>query len=480
MQSHLGNNNNNNLTTSDTERATVGTELTFNEFGLHPDLLKTITKSGYTTPTPIQSQSIPAVLSGRDVMGAAQTGTGKTAAFTLPVLHRIMPFASHSTSPARHPVRALILTPTRELADQVAENVERYCSTSALRSTAVYGGIDIRPQKEMLRQGCELLIATPGRLLDHLEQKNVNLSQVGVLVLDEADRMLDMGFMPDLERIVQYLPKQRQNLLFSATFSPEIRKLARTMLVNPVEITVASKNQTADTVTQLVYQVAEKDKKAALLYLLMTQYTKQVIVFANTKIEVNRLSRFLTQEGVSAEAIHGDRSQYERTRTLEDFKAGKVQVLVATDVAARGLDVAGLPCVINYDLPFNPEDYVHRIGRTGRAGAKGKAIAFYNKAEDEQLLDNVQQLIKTDFKVERLDIPDLFKDRAVEQPRRSYHQQRKRESLDAFFYKPYEPDIGGAATEALAKNVADVYDRQDEPMLAVLLGGGRKSSVEDK
>ncbi len=269
-------------------------------------------------------------------------------------------------------------------------------------------------------------------------------------------------------------------MLFSATFSPEIRKLARTILVNPVEITVASNNQTADTVTQLVYQVGERDKKATLLYLLMTQYTKQVIVFANTKLEVNRLSRFLTQEGVSAEAIHGDRSQYERTRTLEDFKAGKVQVLVATDVAARGLDVAGLPCVINYDLPFNPEDYVHRIGRTGRAGAKGKAIAFYNKEEDEQLLANVQQLIKIDFKVERLDIPELFKNRAVEQPRRSYYQQSKRETIDAFFYKPYEPDASDSVAESVPKTPQRVYERQEEPMLAVLLGGGRKTKTSDK
>jgi superfamily II DNA/RNA helicase len=478
MQSHSSNNNNNSIP-SDTSQSAESEVQTFNDFGLHADLLKAITKSGYTKPTPIQAQAIPAVLAGRDVMGAAQTGTGKTAAFTLPVLHRIMPFASHSTSPARHPVRALILTPTRELADQVADNVERYCSTSALRSTAIFGGVDIRPQKEQLRQGCELLIATPGRLLDHLEQKNVNLSQVGVLVLDEADRMLDMGFMPDLERIVGYLPKQRQNLMFSATFSPDIRKLARNILREPVEITVANKNQTADTVSQVVYKVAEREKRAALLYLLMTHYSEQVIVFANTRLEVNRLSRFLNQEGVSAEPIHGDRSQIERTRTLEDFKAGKVQVLVATDVAARGLDVAGLPCVINYDLPFNPEDYVHRIGRTGRAGAKGTAIAFYNEAEDGLLLDNVQQLIDKKFKVERLDIPGLFKGRVTEQPRRSssYHQQAKREPIDAFFYKPYEPSQA-STVEASSKQPHNVSEKQ-EPMLAVLLGGGKKTKPQD-
>lgn len=480
MQSH-SNNNNKNSTTPETEQSAEKETLSFDDFSLHPDLLKAIIKSGYTTPTPIQAESIPAVLAGRDVMGAAQTGTGKTAAFTLPVLHRIMPFASHSTSPARHPVRALILTPTRELADQVAENVERYCSTSALRSTAIYGGVDIRPQKEELRQGCELLIATPGRLLDHLEQKNVNLSQVGVLVLDEADRMLDMGFMPDLERIVNFLPKQRQNLLFSATFSAEIRRLARTILHDPIEITVANKNQTADTVTQLVYTIDEKYKRAALLYLLMTHYSKQVIVFANTKLEVNRLSRFLTQEGVSAEPIHGDRSQYERTRTLEDFKAGKVQVLVATDVAARGLDVAGLPCVINYDLPFNAEDYVHRIGRTGRAGAKGVAIAFYNEAEEEQQFANVQQLVNKEFIVERLDIPEPFIKRSVEQPRRSYYQQSKREPIDTFFYTPYQPDSSDSAvTTSSEKSAQSLHDRQQEPMLAILLGGGKKSKSGHK
>lgn len=470
-------NNNNNSTTSDSSQSAASEVSSFGDFGLHADLLKAITKSGYTKPTPIQAQAIPAVLAGRDVMGAAQTGTGKTAAFTLPVLHRIMPFASHSTSPARHPVRALILTPTRELADQVAENVERYCSTSALRSAAIYGGVDIRPQKDELRQGCELLIATPGRLLDHLEQKNVNLSQVGVLVLDEADRMLDMGFMPDLERIVSYLPKQRQNLMFSATFSPEIRKLARSILSDPIEITVANKNQTADTVTQIVYDIAERNKRSALLYLLMTHYSEQVIVFANTRLEVNRLCRFLTQEGVSAEAIHGDRSQFERSRTLEDFKAGKVQVLVATDVAARGLDVAGLPCVINYDLPFNPEDYVHRIGRTGRAGAEGTAIAFYNEAEESQQLANIQHMVKKDFKRERLEIPEQFKGRTKEQPRRSYHQQTKREPIDAFFYKPYEPDLSHSMAQPSKQQ--NQQDKQ-EPMVAVLLGGGRKIKTQDR
>lgn len=480
MSGHSSDNNNNASTSSEQQYSNAQPPLTFADFGLDPALLKAIEQSGYKHPTPIQAQSLPAVLAGRDVMGAAQTGTGKTAAFTLPVLHRIMPFASHSTSPARHPVRALILTPTRELADQVAENVERYCSTSPLRSMAVYGGVDIRPQKDELRQGCELLIATPGRLLDHLEQRNVNLNQVAVLVLDEADRMLDMGFMPDLERIVSYLPKQRQNLLFSATFSPEIRRLAREILVDPVEITVAQKNQTADTVEQLVYQLPEDRKQAALLYLLMTHYTKQVIVFANTKLAVNRLTRFLTQEGIKAEAIHGDRSQYERTRTLDDFKAAKVHVLVATDVAARGLDVAGLPCVINYDLPFNAEDYVHRIGRTGRAGAKGKAIAFYDAQEEEQLLASIEKLVNKNFKPEVLAIPEIFLERAQERPRRSSYYAPKREPLDVFFYKPYEPDGSDAAVEQASAAAHHKNDRNQEPMVAVLLGGGRDVKIQEK
>ncbi len=298
-----------------------------------------------------------------------------------------MPMANPSASPARHPVRALILTPTRELADQVAESVKRYGKGTNLRSTVVFGGVDIGPQKEALRNGCEVLIATPGRLLDHVEQRNVNLSQVGILVLDEADRMLDMGFLPDLERIIRLLPTPRQTLLFSATFSNEIRKLGRTYLVQPVEIEVAKRNATADTVTQIAYALPAEQKRAAVVHLVKSRGLKQVIVFSNTKIGTARLARQLELDGVRAESIHGDKTQGDRMKALDAFKAGDLEVLVATDVAARGLDVAGVPCVINYDLPFNAEDYVHRIGRTGRAGAKGEAIALYTPAEEKFLIE---------------------------------------------------------------------------------------------
>ena len=479
------------------------TPSSFSDFGLHPDLLKAISLSGYTTPTPIQAQAIGPIIDGRDVMGAAQTGTGKTAAFTLPVLHRMMPFASHSTSPARHPVRALILTPTRELADQVADNVKRYSDTSPLRAEVVFGGVDIYPQRDALRRGCEVLIATPGRLLDHIEQKNVSLSQVNVLVLDEADRMLDMGFMPDLERILRYLPKQRQSLLFSATFSPEIRKLARTFLNNPIEISVAASNATASTVTQVAYKIPEEKRKAALIYLLKSQDLSQVIVFSNTKVAASRIAREIAKEGITASSIHGDKSQLERSRTLDAFKAGEIRVLVATDVAARGLDVAGLDGVINIDLPYNAEDYVHRIGRTGRAGASGHAIAFYSD-KNENLLNDIEKLIKAPIPKEELVIPDEFLQRYMlrsqsdRQPRHSRgddrgnrherHDRHDRHSrhdgfakhypaakpapIDEFFYRPYDADNDTAepVTHAPKRDLPS-FGGQSQEMVAVLLGG---------
>ncbi|NEN76304.1 DEAD/DEAH box helicase [Pelistega sp. NLN82] len=447
--------------------------LTFNDFGLHPDLLKAIQLSGYTNPTPIQAQAIGPIIDGYDVMGAAQTGTGKTAAFTLPLLHRMMPFASTSTSPARHPVRALILTPTRELADQVADNVKRYAETSPLRSAVVYGGVDIHAQKEELRRGCEVLIATPGRLLDHIEQKNISLAQVNVLVLDEADRMLDMGFMPDLERILHHLPVQRQSLLFSATFSPDIRKLGRTFLKNPIEISVAASNTAASTVTQIAYKVPNEHKKAALVFLLKTRKLSQVIIFSNTKIGTAQIARDLTQEGITAESIHGDKSQMERTRALEAFKEGRVQVLVATDVAARGLDVAGLDCVINMDLPYNPEDYVHRIGRTGRAGASGIAIAFYGDHNEKQLGD-IEALMKTAVPKEDLYIPDVFLERYHPGRKKdTYHRYSKQEPIDPFFYAPYDPEEDDGLLESSTIEKRD-FPEVNAPPLAVLLGGRPK------
>ena len=452
---------------------------TFAEFGLHPQLLQSIVDTGYTTPTPIQAQALPAVMTGRDVMGAAQTGTGKTAAFTLPILHRLMPLANTSASPARHPVRALILAPTRELADQVYESVKRYSKHTPLRSAVVFGGVDIGPQKDALRRGCEVLVATPGRLLDHVEQKTVNLSQVGILVLDEADRMLDMGFLPDLDRIVRLLPKQRQGLLFSATFSNEIRKLGRSYLNQPVEIEVAARNATADTVTQIAYEMTSDAKRAAVVHLVKSRGLKQVIVFSNTKIGTSRLARELERDGVRAESIHGDKSQVDRMKALEAFKSGELEVLVATDVAARGLDVAGVPCVINYDLPHNAEDYVHRIGRTGRAGASGEAIALFTPDEVRYLQD-IEKLIKRQVPRGTLDVPRELVARShtrersnnVRRDRRgssSHGYTTPRQPVDDFFYKPYEPSASSPAAAPQSDSRPSTPKRQ----LAVLLGGGR-------
>ncbi|AVR98409.1 DEAD/DEAH box helicase [Pseudoduganella armeniaca] len=372
-------------------------QVRFSDFGLSPDILRALTDQGYEYPTPIQAQAIPVVLQGRDVMGAAQTGTGKTAGFSLPIIQLLLAHASPSMSPARHPVRALILTPTRELAVQVAENVAAYSRHTPLRSTVVYGGVDMKPQTAILRNGVEIIIATPGRLLDHIEQKTVSLGQVQMFVMDEADRMLDMGFLPDLQRIINLLPKQRQNLMFSATFSPEIKKLANSFLNSPVTIEVARSNATADKVTQVVYKVLEEHKRDAVAHILRSREMKQVIVFSNTKIGASRLARGLEQEGMKASAIHGDKTQQERMAALEAFKRGEIDVLVATDVAARGLDISDLPCVINYDLPYNAEDYVHRIGRTGRAGASGDAISIYSD-KDERLLADIEKLIKQTIK----------------------------------------------------------------------------------
>ncbi|MDO4681629.1 MAG: DEAD/DEAH box helicase [Lautropia sp.] len=374
----------------------------FSDFGLHPDILRAITEAGYTRPTPIQAAAIPVVMTGQDVMAAAQTGTGKTAGFSLPIIHALMPTASHSASPARHPVRALIIAPTRELADQIHDNVKGYCRFTPLRSAAVFGGVDMQPQMTALRQGVEILIATPGRLLDHVQQKSVNLSQVQLLVLDEADRMLDMGFLPDIQRIINLLSPRRQNLMFSATFSDEIRKLAKRFLNNPKLIEVARPNTLAENVEQTVYRVESDDlKRDAVAWLIRERQIEQVIVFSNTKIGAGRLARQLQKEGLQAEAIHGDKSQQERLQTLEGFKQGSIKVLVATDVAARGLDIAELPAVINYDLPHSPEDYVHRIGRTGRAGASGMALSLMS-ARDQKALAEIEKLTKRSLKVEAL------------------------------------------------------------------------------
>jgi ATP-dependent RNA helicase RhlE len=375
---------------------------TFDQLGLLPELLRAITDAGYTTPTPIQTQAIPIILAGKDVMGGAQTGTGKTAGFTLPLLQRLARHASSSPSPARHPVRALILAPTRELAMQVHQSVVTYSKHLPLRSVCIYGGVDIRPQIAELREGREIVVATPGRLLDHVQQKSVTFNFVEVLVLDEADRMLDMGFIPDIKRILAMLPKERQSLLFSATFSNEIKNLADSMLKAPQLIEVAKRNTVIDTITHRVYPVASDLKRSLLVHLLTHQDDlQQVLVFVGTKFGASRLAVYLARQGIAADAIHGDKSQQQRTEALEGFKSGKIRVLVATDVAARGLDIDDLPHVINYELPHTAEDYIHRIGRTGRAGKHGDATSLFSPEETQRLAD-IERLIKRP--IERVEI----------------------------------------------------------------------------
>ncbi len=470
----------------------------FTRFPLDPHILDAIREMGYVTPTPIQVQAIPVVLAGQDVMGAAQTGTGKTAGYGLPALQRILPKANTSMSPARHPVRVLILAPTRELAVQVNESLVKYASKTPLRVGVVYGGVDIKPQAEMLRRGVEVLTATPGRLLDHYEGHSVNLSQVEILILDEADRMLDMGFLPDIVRILNLLPKKRQNLMFSATFSPEVKKLAGNFLSHPVLVEVARENATADTVEQLVYQVHDSEKTDVLIDMLKHDGEdggpiKQVIVFVNAKITCRRLAATLKRVGIAADAIHGDKSQDERMAALQAFKKGEIEVLVATDVAARGLDIAELPMVINFDVPFGAEDYVHRIGRTGRAGVKGKAVMLATGG-DTRLVAAIEELTKQKFKLEERRAMTREQRRAGRSA--SQGEGRSRRSRDSWrdddregrrpvempkmpaavydpiFDQPYEP---GAAEPAAAPKVAEPFAARTQPrkkgMVAALLGG---------
>ncbi|MFN4238069.1 MAG: DEAD/DEAH box helicase [Vogesella sp.] len=358
--------------------------MSFAELGLAPEILRAIDEMGYSEATPIQAKAIPLVLSGRDLLAAAQTGTGKTAAFLLPILERLKKFANPSVSPAMHPVRALILSPTRELADQIGVNARAYTKYLPLRSTTIYGGMNMDPQVADLRRGVEIVIATPGRLLDHIQQKTIQLNKVDVLVLDEADRMLDMGFIQDIRKIMSLLPKERQTLLFSATFAPEIKKLAADFMRDPQTVEVARQNSTNAQVEQLVFAVDAYRKRALLSHLIRQREMSQVIVFCKTKISADQLSRDLKRDGHAAEAIHGDKAQSARLETLERFKSGEVKVLVATDVAARGLDISELPFVVNYEMPNSPEDYVHRIGRTGRAGASGVAISLMAPDETRQ------------------------------------------------------------------------------------------------
>ena len=506
----------------------------FADLGLDPAIMRAITETGYTTPTPIQAAAIPVVITGRDLKACAQTGTGKTAAFSLPLLQRLLPYANSSTSPAKHPVRALILTPTRELALQVYDNLKTYGKYLPYRIACVYGGTDIKPQIAELKLGVEFLVATPGRFLDLVEQKAVSLHSAQAIVLDEADRMLDMGFIPDVQRILNLLPKTRQGLLFSATFSTEIQKLADTMLQQPEFIEVARRNSVSETITHQVYPVAEHRKLPLLVNLLRTGEISQVLVFVRTKQGCGRLARALGHAGIKADAIHGDKSQSERMKALNAFKNGEIQTLVATDVAARGIDIEELPFVVNYELPHTPEDYVHRIGRTGRAGNLGNAISLVC-ADETTYLGDIEKLIKksitqsvvpgfepesdweyppsgkkrdrsalntqrTQDKAKRADRPERPERREGEgrrerEPRSERSDRgdrdaynRKRPSVgytpprlskvaaDGFdFTKPYEATPADASVASNPATPAPTHSRRPVRMVAALLGGGKKT-----
>ncbi|MEQ8798053.1 MAG: DEAD/DEAH box helicase [Salinisphaeraceae bacterium] len=376
--------------------------MSFSELGLNQTLQTAIANSGYTTPTPIQARGIPAVLAGRDVLAAAQTGTGKTAAFTLPILQKL---GDVGDKRGRKP-RVLVLTPTRELAAQVADSVRTYGRDLPVRTAVIFGGVGFGPQVDAFRRGVDIIVATPGRLLDHVRQGNVDLSALEMLVLDEADRMLDMGFIHDIRRVIERLPPKRQNLLFSATFSGDIRKLARTLLNNPEEIDVAPRNAPAELVDQKVVFVPKSRKRALLSWLIGSNNWRQVLVFTRTKHGANRLCKQLENDGLSAAALHGNKSQGARTRALDGFKSGSVRVLVATDIAARGIDIDALPHVINFELPNVPEDYIHRIGRTGRAGSEGEALALVD-GEEKTYLRDIQRLLKREIPVMTIEGFDL-------------------------------------------------------------------------
>lgn len=382
--------------------------MTFDSLGLQAEILRAVNEQGYTTPTPIQQQAIPIVLAGDDLLASAQTGTGKTAGFTLPLLHRLA--ANEKPINGRRPVRALILIPTRELAAQVGENVQSYSRYLKLRSLVVFGGVSINPQMMKLRGGVDVLVATPGRLLDLVQQNAVQLSNIEILVLDEADRMLDMGFIHDIRRILAKLPARRQNLLFSATFSDEIKALAEKLLNRPKLVEVARRNTASEQVSQQVHFVDKKRKRELLSYLIGKENWQQVLVFTRTKHGANHLAEQLNKDGITAAAIHGNKSQGARTRALEHFKTGEVRVLVATDIAARGIDIEELPHVVNYELPNVAEDYVHRIGRTGRAAASGSALSLVC-VDEHKLLRDIEKLLKKE--IPRLAIPGYEPDPSI-------------------------------------------------------------------
>jgi ATP-dependent RNA helicase RhlE len=417
---------------------------------LSAEIVQAVAAKGYTEPTPIQQQAIPVILAGGDLLGAAQTGTGKTAGFTLPILQRL------STTPApnkaavnRWPIRALILTPTRELAAQVEDSVQEYGKYVNLNSMTIFGGVNITPQIRRLKSRVDILVATPGRLLDHVQQRTVDLSHIEILVLDEADRMLDMGFIRDIRRILALLPKQRQNLLFSATFSNEIKSLASTLLNKPTVVEVARRNTSAELIEQQVYRVARTQKPALLTHLIQQHNWFQVLVFTRTKHGADRLAKHLLQNEISALAIHGNKSQSVRTKTLAKFKEGGVQVLVATDIAARGIDINDLPQVVNFELPDVPEDYVHRIGRTGRAGSSGGAMSLVCE-EEVRLLKAIERLIQRTLPQEIIKGFEPDPNEAPEPDRRNQGrpprgQQQQRRSSDSRDSRPSSsrPSTGG-------------------------------------
>ena len=457
--------------------------MSFNDLGLSAELLRAVSEQGYSQPTPIQAKAIPVMLQGRDILASAQTGTGKTAAFTLPLLQRLS-----ATEPATgfRPVRALVITPTRELAAQVGESINTYGKHLPLRCAVIFGGVNINPQFTVLRKGVDILVATPGRLLDHVGQKTLDLSRVEILVLDEADRMLDMGFIHDIRRVLALLPKQRQNLLCSATFSEEIKRLADGLLDSPSLIEVARRNTPAEGVSQVVHHVDKKRKSELLSFLIGSNKWQQVLVFTRTKHGANRLARHLELDGISAAAIHGNKSQTARTRALADFKRGAVRVLVATDIAARGLDIDQLPHVVNFELPNVPEDYVHRIGRTGRAGNEGEAVSLVC-VDEHKMLRDIEHVLKR--QVPTADIDGYAPDPSIAaEPIKNGRQNRGQA-------KPRSDHRGGAAERdkrpqaAAAKkpsgqrrrsraNNGNVHHHNARPQgdkdVGALLGGGRQ------
>ncbi len=411
--------------------------MNFDSLGLSAPLLKAIAEKGYSSPSPIQAEAIPAVLEGRDVMAAAQTGTGKTAGFTLPLLQLL----SKGHTARNGKIRALILTPTRELAAQVNNSVNTYGYNLPLKSAVVFGGVKIKPQINNLRTGRDILVATPGRLLDLYNQKALSFSDLEVLILDEADRMLDMGFIHDIKKILGLLPKKRQNLMFSATFSNQIRKLAKGLVNNPIEISVTPRNTTVETIDQQAYHVEKNRKTSLLIQLIKKGKWKQVLVFTKTKHGANRLTKNLNSKHISSAVIHGNKSQSARTKALAGFKSGDFRILVATDIAARGIDINELPHVINYDLPNVPEDYVHRIGRTGRAGKDGEAISLVSQ-EEVKLLRNIERLTKQIIPLQKIEVsvPQISKENKASNSQEEKAKKKRK-------YKPYYKE-GNKSTQS--------------------------------